>query len=308
MRVIFMGTTPFSCVVLNTLIKNGYDLVAVVTQPDRPFGRKKILKASPVKEMAIEHGIPVLQPEKIREDYQEILDYKPDLVVTCAYGQIVPKIVLDYPKHLCLNVHASLLPKYRGGAPIHWSIIKGDDETGVTLMRMDPGMDSGGMLSSRSVTIEQDDIMSDVEAKLMAASIPLIEEDLPKYLQGDLKFVEQDEDKVTLAYTIQREDEFISFDRPVKDVYNHIRGLISWPVGFARLNDQNIKLHGSSMIVKDHKHKPGEVVAMDEAGIHVACQGGYIILTKIQPAGKPTMAAEDAINGIAQDWKGQVFQ
>ena len=308
MRVIFMGTTPFSCVVLNTLIKNGYDLVAVVTQPDRPFGRKKILKASPVKEMAIEHGIPVLQPEKIREDYQEILDYKPDLVVTCAYGQIVPKIVLDYPKHLCLNVHASLLPKYRGGAPIHWSIIKGDDETGVTLMRMDPGMDSGGMLSFRSVTIEQDDIMSDVEAKLMAASIPLIEEDLPKYLQGDLKFVEQDEDKVTLAYTIQREDEFISFDRPVKDVYNHIRGLISWPVGFARLNDQNIKLHGSSMIVKDHMHKPGEVVAMDEAGIHVACQGGYIILTKIQPAGKPAMAAGDAINGIAQDWKGQVFQ
>lgn len=119
MRVIFMGTTPFSCVVLETLIKNDYDLVAVVTQPDRPFGRKKVLKASPVKEMALEHGIPVLQPERIKDEYQMVLDYKPDLVVTCAYGQIVPKVILDAPKHLCLNVHASLLPKYRGGAPIH---------------------------------------------------------------------------------------------------------------------------------------------------------------------------------------------
>lgn len=308
MRVIFMGTTPFSCVVLDTLIKNGYDLVAVVTQPDRPFGRKKILKASPVKEMALEHQIPVLQPENIKSEYQMVLDYEPDLVVTCAYGQIVPKIILDYPKYLCLNVHASLLPKYRGGAPIHWSIINGDSETGVTLMRMDPGMDSGGMLARRAVPIEQDDIMSDVETKLMAASIPLIEVDLPAYLKGELDFVEQDESQVTLAYTIQRKDEFISFKRPTQVVYNHIRGLIKWPVGFSILEDMNIKLHGATMLIKDHKHQPGEIVALDEQGIHVATDDGFIIITKLQPAGKPAMSAADAINGIAQEWEGKVFQ
>lgn len=307
MRVIFMGTTPFSCVVLDTLIKNGYDLVAVVTQPDRPFGRKKVLKASPVKEMALAHGIPVVQPENIREDVDCVLDFKPDLVVTCAYGQIVPKVILDSPKYLCLNVHASLLPKYRGGAPIHWSIIRGEKQTGVTLMRMDPGMDSGGMLSSRAVTIESDDKMSDVEAKLMQASVGLIEEDLPRYLKGEIDFVEQNPDEVTLAYTIQRKDEFVSFDRDVQEVYNHIRGLISWPVGYGVLEDNNVKFHDASMVRKDHQHKAGEIIALDTDGIHVACHGGIIILKKIQLAGRPAVDAQDAIRGLAQDWKGKNF-
>ena len=307
MRVIFMGTTPFSCVVLETLIKNGYDLVAVVTQPDRPFGRKRVLKASPVKEMALAHGIPVVQPENIRTDVDSVLDFKPDLVVTCAYGQIVPKVILDAPKFLCLNVHASLLPKYRGGAPIHWSIIKGDSETGVTLMRMDPGMDSGGMLSQRRVSIEADDVMSDVEAKLMAASIPLIEEDLPRYLKGEIEFEEQNPEDVSLAYTIQRADEFISFHRPVQEVYNHIRGLISWPVGYGVLEDVNIKLHRAKMIQKDHAYEPGIVVQLDDEGIHVAAQGGFIILERLQAAGRPAVEAQDARNGLAQDWEGKQF-
>lgn len=308
MRVIFMGTTPFSCVVLETLINNGYDLVAVVTQPDRPFGRKKILKASPVKEMALAHNIPVVQPENIREDVDSVLDFKPDLVVTCAYGQIVPKVILDYPKHLCLNVHASLLPKYRGGAPIHWSIINGEKETGVTLMRMDPGMDSGGMLSSRTVSIEADDIMSDVEAKLMNASISLIEEDLPKYLNQELKFVEQDPKKVTLAYTIQRKDEFISFNRDVHDVYNHIRGLVSWPVGYGILEETNIKLHKVSMIEKNHSDQAGLIKEVSSEGILVACQNGYINIERLQAAGKPAVNVSDAIHGLAQDWEGKLFE
>ena len=307
MRVIFMGTTPFSCVVLETLIKNGYDLVAVVTQPDRPFGRKKVLKASPVKEMALEHGIPVVQPENIRTDVDSVLQYQPDLVVTCAYGQIVPKVILDSPKYLCLNVHASLLPKYRGGAPIHWSIINGDQETGVTLMRMDPGMDSGGMLAQRSVSIEANDVMSDVEAKLMAASVPLIEQDLPRYLKGELEFVEQNPDEVTLAYTIQRKDEFVSFDRGVQDVYNHIRGLISWPVGYGILEDVNIKLHRVEMVEDEHTYDAGTIVALNDEGIHVAARGGYIIIKRLQAAGKPAVNAQDAIHGLAQDWKGKRF-
>ena len=307
MRVIFMGTTPFSCVVLKQLLDDGYNLVAVVTQPDRPFGRKKVLKASPVKEMALEHQIDVLQPEKIKEASELVLSYKPDLILTCAYGQIVPESILNYPKYKALNVHASLLPKYRGGAPIHWSIIRGEHETGVSLMRMDKGMDSGGVLSQRSVVIEDADMMSDVETKLMNVSKDLIHIDLKEYLSGNLDFVEQDEAKVTLAYTIQREDEFIDFNRDVKDVYNHIRGLISWPGAYALLDNIAIKFRGVQFLEAIHENKPGLIVEFDPEFIKVACLNGYILLTSVQVAGKAKMSLQDVLNGVGQSWKGKIF-
>ncbi len=307
MRVIFMGTTPFSCVVLKQLLDDKYNVVAVVTQPDRPFGRKKLLKASPVKEMALEHDIDVLQPEKIKEASELVLSYKPDMILTCAYGQIVPESILDYPKYKALNVHASLLPKYRGGAPIHWSIINGEDETGVSLMRMDKGMDSGGVLSQRSVIIEDDDMMSDVEAKLMAVSMDLIHIDLKEYLSGNLEFIEQDASQVTLAYTIQREDEFINFNREVKDVYNHIRGLISWPGAYALLDNVAVKFRGVQYLEVSHDNKPGLIVEFDPEFIKVACLNGYILLTSVQVAGKAKMALQDLLNGVGQSWEGKIF-
>lgn len=308
MRVMFMGTTPFSCVILQQLIDDGYDVVAVVTQPDRPFGRKKVLKASPVKEMAFEHGIPVLQPERIKNSVDEVLAMQPDLVITCAYGQIVPKPILDYPKYKCLNVHASLLPKFRGGAPIHWSIIRGEKETGVTLMLMDVGMDSGDMLTSRSVPIAADDTMGDVEAKLMHVSKDLIHVDLARYLNGELVFVPQDKDAVTLAYTIQRDDEFISFNQDVHIVYNHIRGLIPWPVGYGRLEGENVKFHQAKMIETVQSKVPGTITQVTDEGITIACLNGSVIITRIQPAGKPVTAAKDFANGIGRDWKGKIFE
>ncbi|QIK70445.1 methionyl-tRNA formyltransferase [Erysipelothrix sp. HDW6C] len=308
MRVMFMGTTPFSCVILQQLIDDGYDVVAVVTQPDRPFGRKKVLKASPVKEMAFEHGIPVLQPERIKNSVDEVLAMQPDLVITCAYGQIVPKPILDYPKYKCLNVHASLLPKFRGGAPIHWSIIRGEMETGVTLMLMDVGMDSGDMLTSRSVPIAADDTMGDVEAKLMHVSKDLIHVDLARYLNGELVFVPQDKDAVTLAYTIQRDDEFISFNQDVHIVYNHIRGLIPWPVGYGRLEGENVKFHQAKMIETVQSKIPGTITQVTDEGITIACLNGSVIITRIQPAGKPVTAAKDFANGIGRDWKGKIFE
>ncbi|WP_331836206.1 methionyl-tRNA formyltransferase [Erysipelothrix piscisicarius] len=304
MRVMFMGTTHFSCVVLQQLLDDGYDVVAVVTQPDRPFGRKKVLKAPPVKELALKHEIPVIQPIKIKESIEDVLKFEPDLVVTCAYGQIVPKAILDYPKFLCLNVHASLLPKYRGGAPIHWSIIRGEKETGVTLMRMDVGMDSGDMLASRRVSIDDHDMMGDVESKLMAASKILIQEDLRAYLEGDLSFVPQNKEHVTLAYTIQREDEFVSFNRSVFDVYNHIRGLIPWPVGYGVVEGMNVKFHGVTMSESSHSYAPGEVISVDESGLTVACVNGSVTITLIQPAGKPITSAHDFANGLGRNWKG----
>lgn len=308
MRVMFMGTTPFSCVVLKQLLDDGYDVVAVVTQPDRPFGRKKVLKAPPVKVLAQEYQIPVIQPKRIKESVDEVLSFEPDLVVTCAYGQIVPKAILEYPKFLCLNVHASLLPKYRGGAPIHWSIIRGEKETGVTLMRMDVGMDSGDMLASRSVVIEDTDMMGDVEAKLMDVSKTLIHEDLKAYLEGTLSFVPQDKEKVTLAYTIQRDDEFITFNRDVVEVYNHIRGLIPWPVGYGTIEGMNVKFHGVTMSDTKHAYEPGVVVSVDEAGLTIACIDGTVTITKIQPAGKPVTSAHDFANGLGRNWKGKRFE
>ncbi len=307
MRVIFMGTTPFSVVILQQLLDDGHEVVAVVTQPDRPFGRKRILKASPVKELALERGIDVLQPERIRDSVEDVLSYKPDLIMTCAYGQLVPRKILEAPKYLALNVHASLLPKYRGGAPMHWSIIKGEKETGVTLMRMDVGMDSGGMLSSRTVQIEDEDMMSDVEAKLMEVSKSLIHTDLPLYLDGKLDFVEQDPDQVTFAYTISREDEYIDFSRNVVDVYNHIRGLISWPVSYAVLEGVNVKFHGVIKFEENHTQTPGTILDVSEEGVDIACVGGFVRIDKIQPAGKPLILAHDFVNGMGRDWKGKVF-
>lgn len=307
MRVIFMGTTEFSCVVLNQLLEDGYNVVGVVTQPDRPFGRKRVLKASAVKEMALAHNIEVVQPVNIRKEMDLVLDLEPDLIVTCAYGQIVPKAILNYPKYKNLNVHASLLPKYRGGAPIHKSIINGDSETGVTLMLMDVGMDSGDMISKRSVDIAFDDTFGDVEAKLMEVSKDLIHSDLPKYLDKTLLPVKQDESEVTHAYAITREEEYISFKKPGVDVYNHIRGLVPWPVGYGVLDDVNIKLHGAKFVEKNHSYEFGLVLDVNQDGVDVAVDGGIITLTKVQPSGKPVLKMVDVVNGYGHLWKGKVF-
>lgn len=307
MRIVFMGTTPFSCVVLQQLLDDKYDVVGVVTQPDRPFGRKQILKPSPIKELALLNNLVVLQPESIRKEYQDVLDLEPDLIVTCAYGQIVPKVILDYPNKGCLNVHASLLPKFRGGAPIHWSIIRGETETGVTLMHMDVGMDSGDMIAKQSVSIEDKDTMGDVEAKLMKASQVLIHEDLKKYLAGELTSIKQDEAQVTLAYTIKKEDEFISFNRPVRDVYNHIRGLVPWPVGYGILDEKRVKLHAAEYQHKKVNEPAGTILKVTTEGIEVACIDGIVILKRLQTEGKQAMDVKDIANGVGRDWTGKVF-
>ena len=187
MKILFMGTTVFSNVILNQLIEDGYEIVGVVTQPDRPFGRKKELKAPITKELALAHDIPVLQPERIKDATDDIRNLNPDCIVTCAYGQIVPKEILEIPRYKSLNVHASLLPKYRGGAPIHKAVVNGNTETGVTLMFMDVGMDSGDMLYKESVAIDPDDTFGDVEAKLMEASKTLIHDGLSLYFKGKIK-------------------------------------------------------------------------------------------------------------------------
>lgn len=308
MRTLFMGTTPFSCVVLQQLIDDNYELVGVVTQPDRPFGRKKELKHSAVKSMALEYGIPVLQPEKIKDSIQDVLDLQADLIITCAYGQIVPKEILNSPKVGCLNVHASLLPKFRGGAPIHWSIIRGETETGVTLMHMDIGMDSGDMIAKRSVSIEETDVMGDVESKLMEASKILIHEDLARFIKGEIHGVAQDETQVTYAFTIKREDEYVTFDKDAKDVYNHIRGLIPWPGSYGMIEGKRVKFHGVKLIETESVGKFGLILSVSENGVTVQCSQGSVLITKLQIEGKPAVNAKDFYNGVGKTWEGNNFQ
>lgn len=307
MRVIFMGTTPFSKVVLQELVNESFEVIALVTQPDRPFGRKRELKAPITKEFALKHNIKVLQPNKIKDSIKEINDLNADLIVTCAYGQIVPIEILNHPKHKSINVHASLLPKYRGGAPIHWSIINGDCKTGMTLMEMDAGMDSGNIITQEEVDIEVDDTMGTLEKKLMLASQTLIKRDLKAYLQGDIESQKQAEDQVTYAYTIKKEDELIDFKQDVEKVYNRMRGLIPWPVSYALLEGERVKFHQVKMIKKHHNLVPGSITDIHEEGMDIACLNGFVRISKIQPFGKPVMTSIDFMNGFKESWKGKIF-
>lgn len=304
-----MGTTVFSGVILEELLKNDrYEVVMVVTQPDRPFGRKRELKPPYVKEMALQHQLSVFQPEKLNDHAEKIAAVKPDVIVTCAYGQIVSQEILDIPTYQSINVHASLLPKYRGGAPIHWAIINGEKESGVTLMEMDAGMDSGAMISKEKVAIDLEDTMGDLEAKLMDASRVLIQRDLGRYLDGQIKAEKQNEDEVTFAPIIRRKHEKIDFNRDVEDVYNHIRGLIPWPVSHGILDDQRVKFHGVKMKRSAVKEEPGTILKVHEEGVDIACKEGYVTITEIQPAGKPVTSSLDFMNGIGRTWKGKRFE
>ena len=238
--VIFMGTPEFCTPILEYLI-NDYNVIAVVTQPDKEVGRKKTIEFSPIKKKALEHNIKVLQPEKIRLEYEEILDLNPDIIVTCAYGQIVPEIILNKPKYGCINVHASLLPKLRGGAPIHKAIINGYDKTGITIMYMDKGMDTGDMISKVEVDIDDCDTAETLHNKLMNVSVPLLKETLVSIINGTNKREKQNDKDASFAYNISREEEHVLFDKTSKEIYNQIRGLNSWPGAYASLDGNNVK-------------------------------------------------------------------
>jgi methionyl-tRNA formyltransferase len=307
-KIVFMGTPDFSVEVLTGLIEN-YNVVAVVTQPDKQVGREGKIKMSPVKECAIKHNIDVLQPIKMRKEFQMVLDYEPDMIVTCAYGQILPKEIIDYPKHKCINVHASLLPKYRGGAPIHHSIIAGDKKTGITVMHMDYGMDNGNILTQREVEITNIDTAETLFGKLKIVGRELLLDTLPKILNNEISPQIQNEEEVTYAYNIKPEDEVVNFSKKTIDVYNQIRGLNSWPVAYTMLDNKRIKVWES--IISDDKISgtPGKIISLDNNGIGVETLDGLIYLTVIQPEGKKRMLSKDYINGIKkEEWLGKILK
>jgi len=299
-KIVFMGTPDFSVPVLRRIIEDGYEVVGVVTQPDRPVGRKRVLTPPPVKVEALKHNIPVLQPEKIRlkEETDKVLALNPDLIVTAAFGQILPKEILESPKFGCINVHASLLPELRGGAPIHYSIIQGKSETGVTIMYMVEKLDAGDMLARVVVPIEEKDHVGSLHDKLSIAGADLLSETVPALLKGEITPEKQDESKVTFAWNIKREEERIDWSKSGEEIYNHVRGLHPWPVAYTTLNGEVLKVWWSEKVEGHQNLNPGEIIEVQNDGIVVATGNQTAIkITDLQPSGKKRMEAKQYING-----------
>lgn len=296
-RIIFMGTPDIAAHALQSLINAGYTFVAVISQPDRKVGRKQEVMPTAVKKVATSANIPVLQPERIGTISEEIKALKPDLILTMAFGQLVPESILSIPKLGCINLHASLLPKLRGGAPIHKAIMTGEKKTGITLMYMEKTLDSGDMITVREVEIADDDTTGDLHDKLMLCGGKMIVEEMSSLLAGTNKRKPQDHNLATFAPNIKREEEFITFDRSTQDVYNHIRGLIPWPGCYFQFQAKDIKIWQARPIFEQTGKKPGTIVANSEEGLVIATTDGAIKLMRLQQSGKKQMDYREVYRG-----------
>lgn len=292
-RVIFMGTPDFSVSPLNYLIENS-NVVAVVTKPDAIVGRKKVLTESPVKVVAKENSIPVITPSKLKEEYEDILKYEPDLIVTCAYGKIVPKVILDYPKYGCVNIHASLLPKYRGSAPIQWAIINGEAETGITLMYMDEGMDTGDIIDVAKIKIEDKDDVGTLHDKLSLLGTELLSKNFSNIVNSNVNRIKQDDSLATLAPMIKNDMENIDFNDYGKNIINKIRAFSPWPLTKCLVDNEEVKIIKANF--KENKSEVNKIY-MDKNSLGIGCIDGIIYLDTIKPIGKKEMDIKSYLNG-----------
>ena len=299
MRIVFMGTPIFATAILERLIKDGYDVVGVVSQPDKKVGRKQIITPTPVHACAQANGIVVYQPISIKEGMDKIQEWNPDLIVTCAYGQMIPVAILEYPKYGSLNVHASLLPKLRGGAPIHKSILYGETETGVSIMRMVKKMDAGAYMLQKKVTIGDDDTTEILHDKLMVCGADAISEAIPLLVSGKAVFIEQNEEEATFAYNVSKEEEFIDANRSVEKVYAQIRALISWPVGYILVDGKKIKIHKARRGITQVNHDIGNIF-IENKKLYLQCLDGCIELLEVQLEGKGKCSSKDFMNGAGR--------
>ena len=300
-RIVFMGTPDFAVPVFKALAEN-YNVVAVVTQPDKKVGRKQVLTPSPIKKASAEFNIPVLQPVRIKEEYEEVLKYKPDMIITCAYGQIIPKVLLDYPKYKCINVHASLLPKLRGGAPIHHAIMDGYDKTGITIMYMDTKMDTGDIISKSETDITKEDTLGSLHDRLSEMGKDLLLETLPNIINGNIKRVKQDESEATYGYNITKEDEKIDFNKSNIEVDNKVRALNPTPGAYTTLNGKRLKVYDVRLSDRYYANtKPGTIIGFEKDGIRVVAGNKEVILTDIAIEGKKRCLVKDYLNGIDKE-------
>lgn len=309
MKVVFMGTPEFAVPILKLLIDE-YDVVGVVTQPDRMVGRKRIITPPPVKELALEHNIKVFQPRKIKEDYQEILALAPDLIVTCAYGQILPEEILHFPKYGCINVHASLLPKLRGGAPIHHAIIDGYKETGITIMYMSKKMDQGDILTQVKTPILDDDTLGSLQYKLSEMAKDLLKSTIPLLIEDKIIPLKQNEEEATYGYNISREEERIDFTKSIEEVDRQVRGLNPVPGAYTTLNGKILKIYDVRFGDRYYPNtEDGTIVDFHHDGFSVVCGKKELVITDMALEGKRRCAAKDFLNGVKkEELKGTVLR
>lgn len=301
--IIYMGTPSFAVPTLQAFIQAGWPIQAVVCQPDRPAGRGQKLTPPPVKELALAHGIPVHQPEKVKNNPEFLALLRalnPALIVVVAYGKILPKEILELPKFGCVNVHASLLPKYRGAAPIQWSIINGDTTTGVTLMQMDVGMDTGAMLAKAELAIFPEDTAVTLSPKLANVGAELALEQIPRYLAGELEPQAQNDAEATLAPMLTKETGRLDWNRRARELHNLVRGVQPWPGATTTLLEQTIKVVETAVVDGPAGGQPGELVAMTPSGWHVATGDGQLLLSQVQPPNKPPRPAADVARGMRE--------
>lgn len=304
MRIVFMGTPDFAVPCLRNLVKAGHDIVHVITQPDRPKGRGHKMAAPPVKEAAIELGLPVCQPEKVKtfEVVNLLKELNPELVVVVAFGQILSKEILEIPRYGCLNVHASILPKYRGAAPIHWAIINGEKESGVSIMYMDEGLDTGDVLLVKKVSIEHQDTTGILHDKLAALGAEAIVEAIEKILAGQAERTPQEHEKSNYARLLDKKVELIDWRKSSKDVRNLIRGLNPWPGAFTYIGSKVLKIWEAAETDFEsdailNKVNPGEIIGLSSKGITVATGDGALMITELQLQGSKRMKAADFARG-----------
>lgn len=293
-----MGTPDFSVPILQKLISSAYEVVLIVTQPDRPKGRRRTLTPSPVKNEAEKHQIPVFQPDKLSENYEEILTYEPDLIVTAAYGQLLPKQLLDYPPFGCINVHASLLPKLRGGAPIHYAILQGHSKTGITIMYMAEKLDAGDILTQQEIPIQVEDHVGTLHDKLSQIGADLLLTTLPDLFANNITPQQQNDEDVTFAPNITREQEKIDWSHDSYEIYNHVRGLHPWPVAYTTYEQTQMKIWWTQMDEQHYEGVPGEIVNIADDYFTVVCGNNKgIRVMNIQPAGSRKMSVAEYLRG-----------
>ena len=297
LRLVFMGTPEISAYVFNKMIEDGYHFVGLVAQPDHPVGRKGLIEKVPTKVVAEKYNIPVFQPNKIRDEYSFVDEIKPDLVITLAYGQIVPQGFLDKIPMGCLNLHGSLLPKYRGASPVQTALINNEKVTGVTLMEMVKAMDAGRMYAKKEIVIEEDDNAASLFNKVKIAASELVLEALPKYINGELIGEAQNEEEVTFCSTIKPEQEKLDLSLSAKSLIGWIKGLSDEPGAYLYLNNLKLKIYKAKYVDDSVTAEVGSIVKADKSGLYMQAKDGVISLLEIQKEGKKRMDYRSFING-----------
>lgn len=298
MKIVFMGTPDFAVPSLEALIDK-YGVEAVFTQPDRPKGRGKKMAFSPVKEVAVKHDIKVFQPEKLKDDrdaVEYLKELSPDFIIVVAFGQILTKEVLDIPKYGCINLHASLLPMYRGAAPINWVVVNGEKKSGNTTMLMDVGLDTGDMLLKDEVEITENMTAGELHDILMAIGGNLLIETIEGLANGTIKGIKQ-EGETCYAKMLSKDTGKISWDNSAREIHNLIRGLNPWPIAHTTYKNENMKIYQSEVLSEDSNKEPGTIISVNKTGMKVSCKEGVLLVKKVQfPNGKP-LTIEQYING-----------